>query len=1027
MQILSIAASERAASQLSDAIVRTILKYRSGLLYGRIPMDQAAEAVEKLRSSASDPNPKLTLLAEIDSALASLEIKPIDGVKLRLVRAAAFRNGGEELRPWHLLRALVEKRDAGLLPTDPSAILSEALNGHGSLIPPQPDAPLPPRYDQAADPSNPLRLAPATTSLLRRAYTKQQTVFLNTTLGAKGLVAAFVTMSPEELGTESELGSVDFAVVRARFRDIARDRLADKPDQPQQWNCALEFESGNLPKLNNDQAWSGKPRDHLGISQDALAIANVTAGKATNLPLAFGIFGDWGAGKTFFMRLIYEQIEQVRKSNAQEDGFEHAIVQIQFNAWHYAETNLWASLVGHIFAELDRWMTREEAGANPNTADAILRRLATSRQLTLEAATELVQRRKEHAKAGHDLAAAQAELVIAQKKAAHAPGLAWRSVVSAASNAISGDEELKQQLGTLQSTLAIPDLLEDKAKLASAFDELARAASAGNAVLGGLRATIGSADTVKLAIAALFGIPLGFFVLRHVLATIIHRPELADIGHGVETLGGLLAMLAVMFHRFVGQVKSLADKFASLRQRVDAEIAKATAKEQEEVLAAANQVAQQMAKVEQAKTVLQATSEQVANALRDYSEETGGLRIRRFVRARAGGDGYGRHLGLVSTIRKDFEQLESLMLSKDNPAPHLEEARKHYEARVNGLIADAGATLTEDEIKQLEETAKSLRDLNVPETMKFRRIVLYIDDLDRCEPQKVVDVLQAVNMLLTFRLFVVLVAVDARWLSRSLEARYHEFFAGPSNDDQSPNGRGRPNLPDHNGTPRATPADYLEKIFQVPYWVPPMTDKTSAALVADLVSPDRVAQPVEPPVVHPDSFPPSEPPQPAIALQAEDDQPQTLQPPSRALGLTDGEIQALTALSPFLGSSPRRARRFVNVYRVAKASLAPAELKKLEDGEFQGLATQLAISTGAPNSFSSWVAACRETSNQTIEQRVNQLTIEDDERRNLEGALGAFRSMGGGGGDALEELAKQAPRATRFSFVFPRRMLNLGP
>ena len=45
-----------------------------------------------------------------------------------------------------------------------------------------------------------------------------------------------------------------------------------------------------------------------------------------------------------------------------DDGFEHAIVQIQFNAWHYAETNLWAGLVGHIFEELDRWMTRDQPG-----------------------------------------------------------------------------------------------------------------------------------------------------------------------------------------------------------------------------------------------------------------------------------------------------------------------------------------------------------------------------------------------------------------------------------------------------------------------------------------------------------------------------------------------------------------------------------------------------------------------------------------------------------------------------------------
>lgn len=57
------------------------------------------------------------------------------------------------------------------------------------------------------------------------------------------------------------------------------------------------------------------------------------------------------------------------------------------------------------------------------------------------------------------------------------------------------------------------------------------------------------------------------------------------------------------------------------------------------------------------------------------------------------------------------------------------------------------------------------------------RIILYIDDLDRCPPERVVDVLQAVHLLLAFELFVVVVAVDSRWLLRSLEDQYPEFLS----------------------------------------------------------------------------------------------------------------------------------------------------------------------------------------------------------------------------------------------------------
>ena len=64
------------------------------------------------------------------------------------------------------------------------------------------------------------------------------------------------------------------------------------------------------------------------------------------------------------------------------------------------------------------------------------------------------------------------------------------------------------------------------------------------------------------------------------------------------------------------------------------------------------------------------------------------------------------------------------------------------------------------------------------------RIVLYIDDLDRCPPARVVEVLEAIHLLLAFPVFVVIVAVDSRWLLTSLELYYRELLGpgetGPS-------------------------------------------------------------------------------------------------------------------------------------------------------------------------------------------------------------------------------------------------------
>jgi hypothetical protein len=897
----------------------------------------------------------------------------------------------------------------GRRPTDPSTMLSDALVSlHG------PPGERPAVRDP--DPKNPMRFTEGAISLLRRGHDLQRRFFRNRALGAKGVVAALLTTTADEEGIVT-----DVLPVRARFLAIARERLADQPAMVQKWTHALELEPAAAPRLNNDQPWSGQRVDHLDIARDAAAIANVAAGQNSSLPMAFGVFGDWGAGKTFFMRLIHEQIAALVVPKPPDDGFEHAIVQIQFNAWHYAETNLWASLVGHIFSELDRWMTRG-SGETPKKADELLSRLSTSRQLALEAATDLMQRRKTHWKAGEVLATAQDALVLAQEAAARAPVVAWGAAVKAVRQAIQGDDELRNQLASARSALGLPELMEDKAKLAGVLNEINEAASAGNAALAALRATAASRATIILSIVMLILVPAALFAAKQVLAWVLGWGNFTDIGHGFESLGGLLAMASVLVGGFTGRVRAITDKFTVLRGQIDDEVRIATETEQQAVAASGKSLGAAAAEVEQARTVLRATGDQVAAALREYAEETAGPGIARFVRARAGDEGYARHLGLVSAIRRDFEQLEALMLSKGDPPEHLEAARRHYEARVEALIAEAGhgeTLLTATEKDSLRETAKSLRDPNMPEQMAFRRIVLFIDDLDRCEADKVVEVLQAVNMLLTFRLFVVVVAVDARWLTRSLEKRYPDFFGVT-------NGGGKAG--------RATAADYLEKIFQVPYWVPRMTARASESLVGDLIAGDRIADaPASPapPTPLPGPVTPAPGtivPEPHVAGPApEDEQPED--PPEDdkptkmiALGLTAKEISALTSLSPFLGGSPRRAGRFVNLYRVAKASLSPAERRGLEASTYRALATQLAIATGAPNAFDSWVTACAAPDAQleSIPTRMGWPNGRNDESANLLGAVEWFRKDIDST-DALIQLQSQAPRAARFSFVVPKK------
>ena len=83
------------------------------------------------------------------------------------------------------------------------------------------------------------------------------------------------------------------------------------------------------------------------------------------------------------------------------------------------------------------------------------------------------------------------------------------------------------------------------------------------------------------------------------------------------------------------------------------------------------------------------------------------------------------------------------------------------------------------------------------------KTVVFIDDLDRCPPNKVVDVLEGIKLILKNKQFVVFLAVDTRIVSRAIEYRYRQVLQS---------GRRRP--------PGELGMEYLAKIVQIPFLLP---------------------------------------------------------------------------------------------------------------------------------------------------------------------------------------------------------------
>jgi predicted KAP-like P-loop ATPase len=94
------------------------------------------------------------------------------------------------------------------------------------------------------------------------------------------------------------------------------------------------------------------------------------------------------------------------------------------------------------------------------------------------------------------------------------------------------------------------------------------------------------------------------------------------------------------------------------------------------------------------------------------------------------------------------------------------------------------------------------------------RVVVYIDDLDRCPPRRVVQVLEAVQLLVKTPLFIAVLAIDERYITRALEKYYKDVLL-------------------RHGSPSGT--DYLEKIIQIPYRVRPIMSNALETYLWDQV------------------------------------------------------------------------------------------------------------------------------------------------------------------------------------------------
>ncbi|MGV8134986.1 MAG: P-loop NTPase fold protein [Mangrovibacterium sp.] len=121
----------------------------------------------------------------------------------------------------------------------------------------------------------------------------------------------------------------------------------------------------------------------------------------------------------------------------------------------------------------------------------------------------------------------------------------------------------------------------------------------------------------------------------------------------------------------------------------------------------------------------------------------------------------------------------------------------------------------EDKTNAVADFRKNFDDLL--KATKFKKLVVIIDDLDRCTPDRIIDNLEAVKLFLNVSKTAFIIGADPRIVKHAIEYRYKQKGKMVDAEDAD------------------IVKDYLEKLIQIPYNLPKLSDSEVETYISLLI------------------------------------------------------------------------------------------------------------------------------------------------------------------------------------------------
>src|SRR5262249_50661176 len=158
-----------------------------------------------------------------------------------------------------------------------------------------------------------------------------------------------------------------------------------------------------------------------------------------------------------------ESLAKLERENPGKTPYCSEIVQIHFNAWHYLDANLWASLVSEIFNRLFESLS-DPKETSAQTRRRLIRELGKARGLYRQSRMELEEAKRERDAAADTLNAKTQEVKSSNASIAE--------LADQLMTLLQNNPDVKKDVDELAKKLGTPELARSYRELKKQVDEI---------------------------------------------------------------------------------------------------------------------------------------------------------------------------------------------------------------------------------------------------------------------------------------------------------------------------------------------------------------------------------------------------------------------------------------------------------------------------------------------------------------------------------------------------------------------------